>query len=102
MAAASKTDSARHRLHKPLLLTLAVLVTLWFAFFDSHSLVKRLQWHHEYARLAKENAALKQQIETLEDRLAEPLSDEVIEKIAREQYGMRRVGETVYRVEPEP
>ncbi len=99
MAATSKADPPVRRLRRPLIAAALLLCALWFAFFDSHSLARRIAWHSEYSRLVQENEALRQQIDVLEARLAEPISDEVIEQIAREQYGMRRPGETVYRVE---
>ena len=98
----SNSDVPRRRLQGPLLGVVVLLATLWFTFFDSHSLVKSVRWHQEVARLTEENEALRQEIEVLEERLAEPLSDEFIEKIAREEYGMRRPGETVYRVKQKP
>ncbi len=98
----SNSDAPRRRLQGPLIVVVVLLAGLWFTFFDSHSLVKRVRWHQEVVRLAEENETLRQQIEVLEERLAEPLSDEVIEKIAREEYGMRRPGETVYLVEKKP
>ena len=76
----------------------AALLLVWITFFDSHSLIKRARWHHEHAVLQEENERLRQEIAMLEARLEEGISDEVIERIAREQYGMRRPGETVYRV----
>ncbi len=98
----SNSDAPRHRLQGPLIVVVVLLAALWFTFFDSHSLVKRVRWHQEVARLTEENEALRQEIDALEERLAEPLSDEIIEKIAREEYGMRRPGETVYRVKQKP
>ncbi len=98
----SNADAPRRRLQGPLIVVVVLLAALWFTFFDSHSLVKSVRWHQEMARLTEENEALRQEIEALEERLAEPLSDEVIEKIAREEYGMRRPDETVYRVEKKP
>ncbi len=88
---------------KRLVRWLAVLAcvgaALWVAFFDSHSLANRVGWHQEHEQLAEENAALRRDIEALQEKVSAPPSDAVIEKIAREQYGMRRPGETVYRVE---
>ena len=101
-SSSSKVGASGHRLRRPVVVTVLVLGALWFTFFDSYSLVKRVRWHHEYARLTQENEALRHEVERLEARLAKPLPDEVIEKIAREQYGMRRPGETVYRVEQKP
>ena len=99
MATSDTNDAPRRRLRRPLLLAAAVAAALWFGFFDSHSLLRRVQWEREHARLVAENAALRAEIERLETRLGEGVSDAVIEQIAREQYGMRRPGETVYRVE---
>jgi cell division protein FtsB len=42
---------------------------------------------------------LRQQIDALEKKLGEPLPDAVVERIAREEYGMKRPGETVYPIE---
>lgn len=99
MAASPKADPPKRRLRRPLIGIVVLAAALWFAFFDSHSLARRIAWHHESRQLLEENARLQQEIDILEARLAQPLSDEVIEKIAREQYGMRRPGETVYRIE---
>ncbi len=78
-----------------------IFLLLWIAFFDSHSLLRRYTWHAEYERLQQENQRLQRETERLRGELAEPLTDERIEQIAREEYGMIRPGETVYRVEPE-
>jgi cell division protein FtsB len=74
---------------------------VWICFFDSHSLLRRYQWHQEHDALTKENQQLRQKIDRLQEKLDEPLSDETVERIAREEYGMKRAGETVYRVQPE-
>lgn len=73
----------------------------WFLFLDSHSLLSRIQWHREHVRLETENEQLRAQIADLEARLARPLTDLEIERIAREQYGMTRPGDVVYPVEVE-
>jgi cell division protein FtsB len=78
---------------------LVIFLLLWIAFFDSHSLIRRYRWHAEYERLQQENQRLQRETERLRQELAEPLTDERIEEIAREEYGMIRPGETVYRVE---
>lgn len=92
------SNDGKRRLTRRLLLSLGVFTLVWITFFDSHSLVKRISWHHEYAELRAENELLIAEIERLEIEVAKGLSDETVEKIAREHYGMRRPGETVYRV----
>ena len=37
---------------------LAALLLIWITFFDSHSLLRRYQWHQELERLTKENQRL--------------------------------------------
>lgn len=97
MAPSNRLFSRRTR--KRLLIAGLVLLGLWLLFFDSHSLVKRYTWHQELDRLRQENKVLKQRINELDKTLEEGLSAEDIERIAREEYGMRRPGETVYRLE---
>ncbi len=92
-----KADSTRYP-RAYLLLALALVGILWFIYFDSYSLVKRQQWSREFVELQAENDRLKAEIQALEARLEAPPTDDEIEKIAREKYGMRREGETVYRV----
>jgi cell division protein FtsB len=77
----------------------AVVLGLWLLFFDSHSLLQRYRWHQELEQVSEENRQLRLQIQQLETKLDQPLSDEVVERIAREQYGMKRPGETIYRIE---
>ena len=85
-----------------LLFGVILLLGIWLAFFDSHSLLKRYRWHQERELLHHENQALRKRIDVLESKLEKGLSKEDVERIAREQYGMRRPGETVYRVAPAP
>jgi cell division protein FtsB len=72
----------------------------WLAFFDSHSLLRRVTYAHRLHTLQAENARLQAENEALQARLAAGLSPALVERVAREQYGMRRPGETVYRVTP--
>lgn len=84
------------RLKRRLVVLVVVALGLWVALFDSQSLYRRWQVHREADRLTRENEELRTEIERLEAELQRGLSDEEIERIAREQYGMRREGETVY------
>ncbi|SHK78102.1 FtsB family cell division protein [Rhodothermus profundi] len=91
--------SRRRRRRRLLIGGLLVLLGIWLAFLDSHSLYRRIRWSYEAARLRAQNEALRQRIDSLKQQLKRGITDEMIERIAREQYGMRRPGETVYRVE---
>lgn len=75
-----------------------LLLLVWIGFFDSHSLLRRYRWHQEYDRLTQENEQLRQDIQRLRKKLDRPLSDSLVERIAREEYGMKRPNETVYRL----
>lgn len=94
----ASSSSARH-LTRWLAAAAGLFLVVWLVFLDSHSVAKRIHWHQQEAQLAEENERLRAEIDALEKKLQEPPSDALIEQIAREQYGMRRPGETVYRVE---
>ncbi len=75
-------------------------VLIWILFFDSHSLWQRYQWHQELEATKQENTTLRKEIKRLRTQLDRPLSDSAVARIAREEYGMKRPGETIYRIEP--
>ncbi len=87
------------RLRRNALLLGLIGLGLWVAFFDSHSVYRRASYAHELDRLTAENERLEADNETLADRLETGLDDAMLEEVAREEYGMRRPGERVYRVE---
>ena len=96
----SENDPSKtRRLGRWLLLAAVVGLGLWVTFFDSHSIQKRLRFRQQHAKITAENDSLRRQIEALERKLQAPPADSTIERIAREEYGMRRPGETVYRTE---
>lgn len=97
--AAPQHVSMGRRLTRLLLIGLMFAGLLWFTWFDSYSLVRRAKWQRDYEQLVEENMQLRSEIAELQSMLENPPNDETIEKIAREQYGMRRDGETVYRIE---
>lgn len=80
------------------LLVLGVLgVLAWVVFFDSHNLVYRFHMQQDLERLQQENASLEERLRHLEIDLQYVEDDETVERVAREQYDMRREGETIYR-----
>lgn len=71
----------------------------WVLFFDSHSVIRRAGYARELSRLTAENARLEAENVVLARQLEQGLNADIVERVAREQYGMRRPGERVYRVE---
>jgi len=82
---------------------LAVLIFITLLFFlstDKRGFLQHLRIQKERHELKKEIAeldSLKTRLETEVESLDDP---EKIEKIAREEYGMSKENETVYRVVP--
>lgn len=93
--------AARPTLRRRVLLVGLALLVGWLAFFDSHSLLRRASYYHDLRRVTAENERLRAENADLAGRVQAGLSDATVEKVAREQYGMRRAGETIYRVETE-
>lgn len=79
-----------------------LIVAVWLTFFDSHSIANRIHWNREIAKIEAENSALREETAALEEKLKGAKSDALIEQIAREEYGMRKPGERVYRVKSKP
>jgi len=80
---------------------IGLVAFMWVAFFDSHSLVRRLRWHHEADQIRRANQELRAEIVYLREKVSTGLDAGEIEQIARTQYGMSRPGETVYPIKPE-
>lgn len=88
------------RWKRSFLLTLLVgFLVVWFGFLDTYSVWTRYQLHREKQELKQETQQLKEQTEELEQKIEEFQEDPgVLERVAREQYGMRKPDETVYRI----
>jgi len=71
---------------------------VWFVFFDTYSLVMRFQLHRDNSRLEEANQELREDILRLDAKVSRELTDQEVERIAREEYHMSRLGETVYPV----
>jgi cell division protein FtsB len=98
--ASKKTPPPRSAsIRKWLILAVIAFLGAWLLFFDSYSLWNSVSWRRAHSRLEAENELLRRENASLEASIQRGLSDEVVERIAREQYGMRRPTETVYPVE---
>lgn len=82
-----------------LVLILGGSIFIWFSFIDTYSIWTRIELNQQKTelkekkeQLKKETQIHKQKIETLE---SDPF---LLERIAREEYGMKKEGETVYKI----
>lgn len=88
------------RWRKSFLITLLVLfLVIWFGFLDTYSVWSRYELSRRKENLIEKTAELKEKTKELDQKIKNLKNNtQLIEKIAREEYGMRRKGETVYRI----
>lgn len=76
-------------------------VVIWFAFFDSYSIYTKYQLNSQKNDLIERTHELEVKTETLTEKISELENNaDLLEKIAREEYGMRKPNETVYKIKP--
>lgn len=74
-------------------------VALWLLFFDTYSLSTRYQLETQKEELIERTKELESKTKELEQKIEDLENNpDLLEKIAREEYGMRKPGETVYRI----
>ncbi len=74
-------------------------VAIWFLFIDTYSVLTRVQLHMQKGDLIEKTEEYRQKTAELEQKIEELESNpDLLEKIAREEYGMRKPGENVYRI----
>jgi len=85
-----------------LVILLAAFVVAWFTFIDTYSLKTRWYLYTQKEDLKERTEELNNRSEELKVKI-ERLNEDpaLLEKIAREEYGMRKPGETVYKVKRE-
>ncbi len=85
-----------------LVILLSTFVLVWFSFVDSYSMYTRWSLNERKDFLKERTEALRTDTELLKQKI-ENLNENtaLLEKIAREQYGMRKPGETVYKIRRE-
>jgi len=85
-----------------LLLLLGGFILVWITFIDTYSLVTRLKLNRDKNDLIRKTEQLQLETKELEKKIKQLKNDpRVIEKIAREEYGMKKPNETVYRIKYE-
>jgi cell division protein FtsB len=78
---------------------LAAFLVIWFAFLDTYSLTTRIRLSQEKADLIRKMEQLRTETEALEKNIANLKNNSaLLERIAREEYGMKKPNETVYRI----
>lgn len=82
-----------------LFVLLTGFILVWIAFVDTFSLKTRWELHQRKTNLAEQTDRLNNASLELEKKINRLENDVLIlEKIAREEYGMRKPGETVYKI----
>ncbi len=82
-----------------LVVILSTFILIWFGFVDSYSLLTRIGLNNQKADLKEKIEKLNASTEDLKTKIDHLHQDaQLLEKIAREEYGMRKPGETVYKV----
>lgn len=82
-----------------LILVMGGVILIWFAFIDTYSLWARYQLHQRKETLKVKITQLKQDTKELKQKIHHLKTDpELLERIAREEYGMKKEGETVYKI----
>lgn len=82
-----------------LLLILGAFVVVWFAFLDTYSLLTRYQLSERKEDLREKTEQLEAETAQLQEKIKDLKSDStLLERIAREEYGMRKEGEVVYKI----
>ncbi|MBK97504.1 MAG: hypothetical protein CL672_01775 [Balneola sp.] len=82
---------------KILLGLLGLVIIIWFLFIDVYSLKIRWELAQQKKELIQKTEKLKNEAEILEQNIQKLENNpDLIEKIAREEYGMKKPGERVY------
>lgn len=82
-----------------LLSILLLFLVVWFGFIDTYSIYARYNLAHQKDELESKIEELQKKTELLEAEIeALKANPDLLEKIAREEYGMRKKGEKVYKV----
>lgn len=88
--------------HSFLFAILLFMLILWFGLFDTYSVRTRILLHKEKNELIRETERLQTETREYEMKLDSLESNPLLlERLAREEYGMRKPGEIIYRIQEE-
>ena len=78
---------------------LAGFLVVWFLFLDTYSLTTRIRLSREKADLIRKTEQLKAETDQIEQDIVNLKNNSaILERIAREEYGMKKPNEAVYRI----
>lgn len=79
---------------------LAAFIIAWFLFFDTHSLLTKVQLEIQKKELIERTKEFEERTAELEKKIDDiQKNPDLLEQIVREDYGMRKPNETVYKIE---
>lgn len=82
-----------------LALILGGIVIVWFTFIDTYSIWTRVELKQRKVELNEKKEQLKNETQVLKQKIEHLETDPfLLERIAREEYGMKKEGETVYKI----
>jgi len=80
-------------------MVLTGVVLVWFLFIDTYSLLARYQLNDRKETLKAKTEQLEAETEKIIQKIDHLSHDPaLLERIAREEYGMKKEGETVYKI----
>ena len=82
-----------------MLLVLGGIILLWFSFIDTYSLWARYKLNERYDDLKAKTEQLESDTKLLKQKIDNLSNDPaLLERIAREEYGMKKEGEIIYKI----
>lgn len=82
-----------------LILLLGGFVFIWFMFIDTYSIWTRVELMQRKSELKAKTEKLEAETKILKQKIEDLKNDPaLLERIAREEYGMKKEGETVYKI----
>lgn len=82
-----------------LVIILGGFLLVWFTFIDTYSIWTRVELNQRKRELQEKKEKLKAETAVLKEKIQDLKTDPfLLERIAREEYGMKKEGETVYKI----